>query len=269
MPKIRANGIDLYYETHGQGEPLLLIAGLGATCELWDNQAPLLSREFQVITFDNRGAGRSDKPQAAYTAALFADDTAALMDALGLDSAFVYGESMGGLIGQEFGVRHPQRARALVLGCTTFGGPNSVPLSPEAASALSSVPSVDTDAELEPALRVFFSPLFLERNRDEAVRRITSYLHLRPPADAYARQLAACLTFDFYDRLPQIQAPTLVINGEDDALIPSENSRIMAERIPDAELVLFGNAGHFYFDELPEESAKTVTGFLLRHGSPV
>jgi pimeloyl-ACP methyl ester carboxylesterase len=267
MPTVKANGIDLHYEAHGRGEPLLLIAGLGATCELWDNQVPLLAREFQVITFDNRGAGRSDKPQEPYSMALFADDTAGLMDVLGLDSAFVYGESMGGLIGQEFGARHPQRARALVLGCTTFGGPNSVPLSPEAASTLSSLAFVPTEAGLEPALKVFFSPLFLERNRDEAVRRMRSYLDHRPPADAYGRQLAACLTFDFYDRLAQIQAPTLVINGEDDTLIPSENSRIMAERIPDAELVLFPKAGHFYFAELPEESARTVTEFLRRRGS--
>ena len=266
MPKIRANGIDLYYEAQGQGEPLLLIAGLGATGELWDNQVPLLAREFQVITFDNRGAGRSDKPPEPYSIALFADDTAGLMGALGIDSAFVYGESMGGLIAQEFGVRHAQRVRALVLGCTTFGGPDSVPLTPEAASTLSSL-EPDTDAGLERALDVFFSPQFLERNRDEAVRRMKSYLSLRPPADAYARQLAACLTFDFGDRLPQIRVPTLVINGEDDRLIPSENSRIMAERIPGAELVLFPKAGHLYFDELPEESARTVIEFLRRRGS--
>jgi pimeloyl-ACP methyl ester carboxylesterase len=267
MPKLKANGIDLYYETQGRGEPLLLIAGLGATCELWHNQVPLLAREFWVITFDNRGAGRSDKPQEPYSMALFADDTAGLMDALSIDSAFVYGESMGGLIAQEFGVRHPRRARALVLGCTTFGGPNSVPPSPEAASTLSSIGSVDTGAGLERVMRVFLSPQFQERNRDEAQRRIRSYLDLRPPADAYGRQLAACLTFDFYDRLAQIQAPTLVINGEDDALIPSENSRIMAERIPGAELVLFPKTGHLYFDELPEESAETVIDFLRRRGS--
>lgn len=267
MPKVRANGIDLHYEAHGRGEPLLLIAGLGATCELWDNQVPLLARELHVITFDNRGAGRSDKPQEPYSIALFADDTAGLMDALGLDSAFLYGESMGGLIAQEFGVRHPERARALVLGCTTFGGPNSVPLRPEAATTLSSLGSVGVQAGLEPVLTVFFSPQFLKRNRDEAVRRIRSYFDHRPPADAYGRQLAACLTFDSCDRLPQIQAPTLVINGEDDALIPSENSRIMAERIPDAELVLFASAGHLYFDELPEESAESVIDFLRRRGA--
>jgi pimeloyl-ACP methyl ester carboxylesterase len=267
MPRLKANGIDLYYETQGRGEPLLLIAGLGATCKLWDSQVPLLAHEFRVITFDNRGAGRSDKPQAPYSIALFADDTAGLMDALSIDSAFVYGESMGGLIAQEFAVRYPRRARALVLGCTTFGGPNSVLPSPDAASTLSSIGSMGTGAGLEQVMRVFLSPQFQERNRDEALRRIRSYLDLRPPADAYGRQLAACLAFDLYDRLAQIQAPTLVINGEDDALIPSENSRIMAERIPGAELILFPKTGHLYFDELPEKSAETVIDFLRRRGS--
>ena len=267
MPKVKANGIDLYYETHGRGEPLLLIAGLGATGEIWDIQVPLLAREFQVITFDNRGAGRSDKPQEPYSIAMFADDTAGLMDALDIDTAFIYGQSMGGLIAQEFGVRHPRRARALVLGCTSFGGPNSVLPNPDAMSTLSSFTSMETGEVLERALNVFFSSQFLERNRAEAVRRMAIYLDRRPPADAYVRQVAACLVFDFYDRLPQIQAPTLVINGEDDRLVPSENSRIMAERIPGAELVLFPKAGHLYFDELPEESARTVIEFLRRRGS--
>jgi pimeloyl-ACP methyl ester carboxylesterase len=258
MPRVVANGINLHYEVEGQGDPLLLIAGLGASCELWHSQVPLLAREFQVIALDNRGAGRSDKPQEPYSIALFADDTAAFMDALGLASAFVYGESMGGLIAQEIAVRHPRRVRALVLGCTTFGGPNSVPVKPDDIAGLSSAGSLDG------GLRVFFSPQFVESSRDEAARRAESYASHRPPSDAFGRQFAACVTFDFYDRLREIQVPTLVINGEADQLIPSENSRIMADRIPDAELVLFPNAGHLYFDELPQESAKAVTEFLLR-----
>jgi len=100
MPTTNANGIELYYDERGQGDPLLLIAGLGASGELWAGQVPLLAREFRVITFDNRGAGRSEKPPQPYSIALFADDTAALMDALGIETAFVYGQSMGGLIAQ-------------------------------------------------------------------------------------------------------------------------------------------------------------------------
>jgi len=266
MPTTNANGIELYYDERGQGDPLLLIAGLGASGELWAGQVPLLAREFRVITFDNRGAGRSEKPPQPYSIALFADDTAALMDALGIETAFVYGQSMGGLIAQEFGVRHARRARALVLGCTTFGGPRSVWPSPEAASVLSSFATAPSQAALEAALKVFFSPRFLESNRNEAARWMNSYLERRPPEDAYMRQFAACLAFDLYERLPQIQTPALVINGAEDELAPAENSRIMAERIPGAELVLFPETGHFYFYEQPEESARVVTEFLRRRG---
>ncbi len=126
---------------------------------------------------------------------------------------------------------------------------------------------MDPEAALEPALSAFFCPQFLERDREEAVRRMRSYLEHRPPADALARQLAACVAFDFHDRLPQIGAPTLVINGELDNLIPAENSRIMAERIPGAELVLFPETGHLYFDERPEEAAQAVIDFLRRRGT--
>src|SRR4030065_499777 len=133
MPHVQANGINIYYESQGEGEPLFLIAGLGATHHLWELQVPSFACWFRVVTFDNRGAGDSDKPPEPYSIALFADDTAALMDALGIERAHVYGQSMGGIIAQEFALRHPQRLRCPGLGCTTFGGPDSVPPSPPAA----------------------------------------------------------------------------------------------------------------------------------------
>jgi pimeloyl-ACP methyl ester carboxylesterase len=264
MPHVSANGINIYHEVHGQGEPLFLIAGLGATHHLWELQVASLSRDWQVIVFDNRGSGQSDKATAPYSIALFADDTAALMDALGIEKAHVYGESMGGLIAQEFALRHPQRLRGLVLGCTTCGGPRSVPLSPEAASLLSGMPVVPPEEVVERVLSLFYSPKYRLEHGEEARLRIQSYFPLQTPPDAYARQLAACVAFDAYDRLPKIAAPTLVINGAEDALIPVENSRIMAKRIPKAELVLFPEAGHLYFHEVPEEADAAVTEFLRR-----
>lgn len=266
MPHVQANGVNIYYESQGEGEPLFLIAGLGATHHLWELQVPSFARRFRVVTFDNRGAGDSDKPAEPYSIALFADDTAALMDALGVERAHVYGESMGGLIAQEFALRHPQRLRGLVLGCTTFGGPHSVLPSPQAASLLVGAPNLRPEQAMERVMEIFYSPRYRREHAEEARQRIQSYFPLRTPPDAYARQLTACLTFDAYDRLPQITAATLVINGVEDALIPAENSRIMAERIPGAELVLFPEAGHLYFHELPDEADAAVLDFLRRRG---
>jgi pimeloyl-ACP methyl ester carboxylesterase len=266
VPHVQANGISIYYESQGEGEPLLLIAGLGATHHLWELQVPSFARWYRVVTFDNRGAGDTDKPSEPYSVALFADDTAALMDALDIARAHVYGQSMGGLIAQEFALRHPRRLRCLVLGCTTFGGPNSVLPSPQAAALLSGMPNLPEDQAVERVLELFYSDRYRREHPDEARQRIQSYFPLRTSPDAYARQLVACLTFDAYDRLPQIAAPTLVINGADDALIPPENSRIMAQRIPAAELVLLPEVGHLYFHEVPEEADPAVADFLRRRG---
>jgi len=266
MSHVQANGIDIYYDSRGEGEPLLLIAGLGGTRHLWELQVPSFARQYRVVTFDNRGAGDSDKPAESYSIALFADDTAALMDAMGIERAHVYGQSMGGLIAQEFALRHPQKVRCLVLGCTTFGGPHSVLPSPQAAALLAGMPNLPPEQAVERVMELFYSPRFRREHAEEARQRIQTYFPLRTPPDAYARQLAACLAFDTYDRLPQIAAPTLVINGAEDALIPAENSRIMAQRIPGAELLLFPEAGHLYFHEMPEEVGAAVADFLRRRG---
>jgi pimeloyl-ACP methyl ester carboxylesterase len=266
MPHVQANGINIYYESQGEGEPLLLIAGLGATHYLWELQVPSFARWYRIVTFDNRGSGETDKPPEPYSVSLFADDTAAMIDALGIERAHVYGQSMGGLIAQEFALRHPQRLRSLVLGCTTFGGPNSVLPSPQAAALLSGMPNLPEDQAVDRVLELFYSPRYRREHAEEARRRIQSYFPLRTPPDAYARQLVACLTFDAYDRLPQIATPTLVINGAEDALIPAENSRIMAQRIPAAELILFPEVGHLYFHEVPEEADAAVADFLRRRG---
>ncbi len=263
MPTARVNGIDIYYEEHGQGEPLLLIAGLGANATLWETQIPLLARELRVVAFDNRGAGRSDRPDGPYSLPLFADDTAALMDFLGIDDAHIYGESMGGMIAQELALRHPQRVRSLVLGCTIFGGPQAVSPSQEALITLAALASLSPEEALERGLGVFYHPSHVEEMRP----LWQTYVQTRTTPEAYQRQLEACIAFDSYERLPQIEAPTLVINGEDDALLPAENSRILAERIPDAELVLFPNAGHLYFQERPAEAGAAVLDFLRRHSS--
>jgi len=267
VPKAKVNDIQLYYEVHGQGEPLVLIMGLGANTHGWDMQTPTFSREFQVVAFDNRGSGRSDKPASHYSVRLFADDTAGLMEALGIASAHVYGQSMGGLIAQELALSYPQRVRTLVLGSTSCGGRQAVAALPEHVTLMAALNTLSAEEAAEKGLPLMYSDEFIARKRQELIAHALAEAELRPPLDAFARQVEAAVGHEAYDRLPQIRCPTLVISGSDDKIVPAENSRILAERIPSAELVVLPKAGHGYLMECAEESNAIVLDFLHRHRS--
>jgi len=131
MPTVKANGINLYYETHGKGEWLVLIQGYGGSSGQWYRDVPFLSREYRVITFDNRGTGRSDKPDIPYTMAMMAGDIAGLLQAIGVDIAHVCGASMGGMIAQEFALNYPDMVASLILRGTNCGGTHAIQPSDE------------------------------------------------------------------------------------------------------------------------------------------
>jgi pimeloyl-ACP methyl ester carboxylesterase len=265
MPKAKVGDIQLYYEEHGQGEPLLLIMGLGASTLSWSEQIPTFSREFRVIAFDSRGAGRSDKPAVRYTIALFADDTAGLMDALGVDSAHVYGQSMGGFIAQEVALRHPQRVRTLVLASTSCGGHHAVAASPENLAGIGMMNVLTPREAAEKGLPLLYSDEFIASHHDALIERSLRESELRTPPDAFARQVQAAIRHNTFDRLPDIRCPTLVITGSNDKVVPEDNSRILAERIPGAELAVLPGAGHGYLVEKAAESNAIVLEFLRRH----
>jgi len=145
MPTTNANGINLYYEVYGQGEPLLLIMGLSLNSKSWFRTLPALSEHYQVIIFDNRGVGLSDKPNTPYSIELMAEDARAVLDAAGVETAHVYGISMGGMIAQKLAIKYPERIRSLILGCTTSGGVNHVqPGADVSLLMLSNGPSLST-----------------------------------------------------------------------------------------------------------------------------
>ena len=265
MPKAKVDDIHIYYEEHGQGEPLLLIMGLGASTLSWSEQISFFSSEFRVIAFDNRGAGRSDKPAVRYNIALFADDTAGLMDALSVGSAHVYGQSMGGFIAQELALRHPQRVRTLVLGSTACGGRQAVAASPENLAGIGMMNVLPPREAAEKGLALLYSEGFIARHRDALIDRSLREAELRPPPEAFGRQVQAAVRHDTFDRLLDIRSPTLVITGSDDKIVPAHNSRILAERIPGAELAVLPGAGHGYLLEMASESNAMVLEFLRRH----
>lgn len=263
MPRIDVHGIGLNYEERGGGPPLLVIMGYGTGAALWgDAYLDRLARAFRVIALDNRGTGGSEKRDEAIEIATLADDAAGLLDALGIPSAHVFGVSMGGMIAQELALRHPERLRRLVLGCTHPGGAHAAPAAPEVVALIGPAKGL---SPREAVGRIYEAMATAETRRDRTdfLDDMTTRLLVRPtPVVTLVRQMEAVRRFDAYDRLPAITAPTLVITGDRDILVPPENSRLLAERIPGARLLIIPGAAHNFFWEAAEESARAVELFL-------
>jgi pimeloyl-ACP methyl ester carboxylesterase len=250
MPTARIGDIHIHYDTRGQGEPLLLIMGYRGSGFMWGEEfITLLSHSFQVIYFDNRGTGLSDQPDTLYTIPIMADDAAGLLRHLGIRQAHVFGISMGGMIAQELALRHPQMVRRLVLGCTSCGGPQAFLASLEVLAKLIHPPDMSLEEAVRRQWTVMFSPKFLETQHD-FLEMLTQRALLYPaPPHTSLRHLMALQRFNTYGRLGMITAPTLVITGADDVIVPSANSLLLAARIHGAYLEIMKNTGHGFFWE--------------------
>ena len=248
MPTAAVNGLSLYFERAGSGEPLLFISGTGGDLRNKPNQfdGPL-GKAFDMISYDQRGLGRSDKPDRRYTMADYADDAAALMDSQGWDQAHVVGVSFGGMVAQELALRHPAKIRRLVLACTSPGGAGG------SSFAFHEIGRLAGEARAK-----YLTPIS-DTRRDEAwaVANPEAYAKLiaMTSADPFAgepgrregaeRQLEARADHDTWERLPQITAPTLVVGGRYDGIAKPESLELMAGRIPGAELRFF-EGGHMF-----------------------
>lgn len=266
MPTAHANDIDIYYEIHGAGEPLLLISGLGYGLWQWHKMVPHLARHFQVITFDNRGAGQTDKPAGPYSAAMLAADTAGLLDALEIDSAMVLGHSMGGFIAQELALSYPHKVSKLVLASTNFGGPNHVPIGAEAMAILTDRSGDPVDIVRRGAAVAFREGFDTEH--PELVEELTAYRLSNPvPPETYQAQMAigmALLEYDkcFEPRLKDITAPTFALTGEHDRVVPPKNAELIAAQIPSARVAVLPGVGHLFPMEAPEAAAALLVELL-------
>ena len=258
---VRTNGQELYYEIHGDGPPLVLVMGIGYDSSLWTlQQVPELSTRFRVVLLDNRDAGRSSRADHPYTIADMADDVAGLLDALDIHRTHLLGLSMGSMIGMEFALRHADRLDRLVL-----AGPGAAP----ARSAVDPISIWNWVKANDPSGEVFgaqqftwlFSSAFL-RNQ-QAVQDTIALLASNPnpvEPEAYDRQAQAYLQFDALDRLGGINAPTLVIVGEQDLLTPPWVAREVADGIPGArfELVTGDGSSHVVPLERPDDFNQLV-----------
>ncbi len=263
MSFVTANGLQIWVERRGEGEPLLFISGSGS--DLRRKPGPLdgpLSRDFEMVAYDQRGLGQSDKPDGPYTMADYADDAAGLLDELDWATANVVGVSFGGMVAQELAIRHPDRIRKLVLCCTSPGGAGgaSYPLhtligmDPEAeARQMIPISDVRHDAAWQAANPDIYKVMFDLRTSDpwagEPRRAMGAEL-----------QLLARRDLDTWNRLPSITAPTLICGGLYDGIALPETQQRMAERIPNAQLRMF-EGGHMFLIQ-DRAAFPAISGFL-------
>ena len=254
----------LHWEHTGDGPPVLLIMGLGLSGGAWWRTVPVLARDLTVITFDNRGVGRSRALLHAYTTEAMADDARAVMDSAGVDRTHVYGISLGGMVAQQLALRHPERVRSLVLGATHAGGPHTVRPDRDVVGFLRHRMAMRHEEAAWGSVPFNYS----ERARRDHPERIAADLAERLshpfPVQAYRAQMWAGALHDCSDRLDRIAAPTLVVHGREDRMIPVDNGRLLAARIPGARLLELEGTGHLYPTEAPEVDA-TIARFMLDH----
>jgi 3-oxoadipate enol-lactonase len=250
--------VKLHRIDRGAGKPLLLIAGIPAIADDWDALAEPLSASRRVIAFDNRGSGRSPVTPGPYTTPQLAADAVGLLDELGIDRADVFGMSLGGMIAQEVALGWPDRVDHLILGCTHAGIRHAARQPRETVAAF----SLRTD-DWPQRMRAL-APHAFARGVDPHLLDAFVAKKAGDEQDpvGYAGQIAAAVGHDTFDRLPTIAAPTLILTGDDDRVIPGESSEVLAQRIPGARLEVIAGTGHLFFIEAPEATLGLIEGFL-------
>ncbi|AKU92420.1 alpha/beta fold hydrolase [Vulgatibacter incomptus] len=274
MAHAHVNGIWVHFHEHGEGEPVLLVMGLGAPLEGWDPQLPALSNRYRVIRFDNRGVGGSDKPVGRYTVGQLAEDARGLLDHLGVDKAHVVGLSMGGMAAMELAARHPGRVRSLVLASTTPAADarmrwtmGRIAARIGAAAVRASGSLQERAAAVQEELVRIWLPLVFSASpggtEEATLRRLMGQAFSGGfPAAGAAGQLAACFSHDARSRLSQLVARTLVIGGTNDAIFEAKRFDELVRAIPGATLELFDGAPHGINLARPDDFNERVLRFL-------
>jgi pimeloyl-ACP methyl ester carboxylesterase len=263
MPILKANGIEIHYEIKGQGPPLTMIMGMSCSLRQWEWMTNLLSDTFQIITFDNRGAGKSGKPDIEYSTEMLAKDTFCLLEELQIKKSHIFGISFGGMIAQRFALMFPEITDRLVLGATM---PNFTRFPPSETTVESFQASslAEMSESVQIVMELFFTNDFLQNNLETVakVKEIMITEKKEQSLDILYRQIGAGMEHDMLGEVKNIASPTLVICGNKDLIAPIENSRFLASEIPDSTLAEISGGYHAFWIERADEACGIITNFL-------
>jgi len=260
MPQAKVNGISIYYETQGEGKPILFLHGAAMDHNAWNLQVPVLKEHFKCIMYDARGCGDSDKPQEPYSIRMLASDAAALLDSLGIQKTHVVGNSMGGATAQELAINHPQKIDKLVLASSVSAQDHWSKTWHHGLMAIRKKLGPEEYGEFLSCFSYTYR-MFTERYAE--LQELKKLTRSKPIPDfSFENQFKAMLEHNTLDRLHLIKTPTLVVVGEEDAWTPPRFSRQIAELIPNAKLITIKEASHSFFREKVDEANKILLNFL-------
>ena len=255
----------LYWESTGTGDPVLLIHGLGLSGGAWWLTVDALAQSMRVITFDHRGIGRSESLTYTYTTEAMADDAVSILDDLAMDRVHLYGFSLGGMVAQQVALRYPERVQSLVLGGTHSGGRRVAIPDPDVMGFFQRRATMPSEQAAWASVPYNYGPrcraTHADRIAEDVERRLTNPFN----EQAYRAQLLAGSLHNCYRRLDRIRAPTLVVHGARDRIIPVANAHMTARAVPGAELRILEDAGHLYPTEEPAVD-EAIGEFFAAHG---
>lgn len=266
MPKAQVNGIGMYYQVHGRGEPLVMIQGFGGGHEGWFFQTRAFREHFSVVVFDNRGIGRSDRSPEPYTIDTMARDTLGLMGFLGIGKAHVLGMSLGGIVAQEVAIGYPDRVMKLVLACTHTGEGDIGDVHPDMLKAIgvkegSAQPDLK-NVDMAETMGTVVSLAFSRRLYRMVLVPLAKYQMKRVGTVPYREQMEAVVGHTTAERLHLVRSPTLVITGSEDRIVSPKASEVIARRIPNAKLVVVEGGSHAFSIEMRGRFNREVLDFL-------
>jgi len=262
MPVVERGNARIWWNALGQGEPIVLVMGLGCSSSMWFRIAPQLARTHRVILLDNRGSGQSRARGAlVHRVSEMAADVAAVIEAAGEDSAHVVGFSMGGMISQQLAIDAPSRVRSLALLGTHSGGPWAV----QAAMPVRKLLFDKARLSAEQSLRLMRPHTYARETSDALFEEDALVRLAHPPSTMdYQAQLFALIYWSAYLQLPRLDMPVMVMHGLQDALIPPENGRVIASRVPGATLVELPGASHWLMTDATAQCLQALREHLNR-----